>query len=534
MDKFFFLTVSTIILATLAQGQDYSYSIDLEPVEIVELGGLQSYAFGTDEGNWLILGGRLDGLHMKQPFAAFDAAGNNNRMIVVDPESKEVWQAALNGLPSNVREQLSSTNMQFYQEGDRLMLIGGYAYSSTEDEHITFPFMTVLNVPMIIQAIKEGKPTNDFFQQIEDDRFAVTGGALEKMNDRYYLIGGHKFTGRYNPMGPDHGPGFQQIYTHEVRPFTVDFEDGLSINHEPAIHNELHLRRRDYNLLPQIRNGQQELMVFSGVFQPHADVPWLYPIAISETDFTPIEEFTQHFNHYRCANLPIYNSATDEMHNIFFGGIAQFYLDNGILVQDDDVPFVNTIADVVRLADGSLIELVQEEHMPALLGAGSELIWTTEAPIFSDGILNGDLIGEDPIALGYIYGGIKSDLPNIFWINDGSQSEASASIFKVSIRKKTSTAVRTAEDNSMKLLIYPNPLQQIVRLAFNMDQAKDMSIEIYSIDGKILSVQEIEKSTLIPGRNVIVLDNLNLGFGTFLYKIKMDQQQITRKVVVAE
>lgn len=41
-----------------------------------------------------------------------------------------------------------------------------------------------------------------------------------------------------------------------------------------------------------------------------------------------------------------------------------------------------------------------------------------------------DLVG-DTILLGHIFGGILSSAPNIFWINDGTQSTATSELFKV-------------------------------------------------------------------------------------------------------
>jgi hypothetical protein len=89
------------------------------------LGGLQSFAFAQHNGKWLIVGGRLDGLHRRQPFAAFDVAGNNNQIIVIDPVLKQKWTAPLSSLSVDIQEQLSSTNMEFHQTGNMLYVIGG-------------------------------------------------------------------------------------------------------------------------------------------------------------------------------------------------------------------------------------------------------------------------------------------------------------------------------------------------------------------------------------------------------------------------
>jgi hypothetical protein len=190
----------------------------------------------------------LDGLHQRQPFASFDASGNNNQIIVIDPIAQQKWSASINTLPTNIKEQLSSTNMEFYQSGQYLYVIGGYGYSATAGDHITYSGLVAIDVPATINAIITSNSFTSFFRQINDSKFTVTGGRLEKINNTYYLIGGQKFIGRYNPMGPTHGPGFFQEYTNAIRKFIIN-DDGTSItiNHLPSFIDTVTLHRRDYN-----------------------------------------------------------------------------------------------------------------------------------------------------------------------------------------------------------------------------------------------------------------------------------------------
>lgn len=119
------LFVFILFWAFNGHAQMSPFDVLLEPMPIVGLRGIQSYAWGQHEGKWLIVGGRLDGLHRRQPFAAFDVAGSNNQLLVIDPVSQQKWSVPLTSLPTRLQEQLSSTNMEFYQEGDYLYLIGG-------------------------------------------------------------------------------------------------------------------------------------------------------------------------------------------------------------------------------------------------------------------------------------------------------------------------------------------------------------------------------------------------------------------------
>ena len=67
-----------LILSSNLYSQTAPFHIYIEPMTIPNLGGLQAFSFGQHDGKWLIIGGRLDGLHRRQPWAAFDVAGNNN------------------------------------------------------------------------------------------------------------------------------------------------------------------------------------------------------------------------------------------------------------------------------------------------------------------------------------------------------------------------------------------------------------------------------------------------------------------------
>ena len=70
----------TLALALLLQlsliGQStFPFDVVLEPLTITNLPGMQSYAAAQHNGKWLIIGGRIDGLHQRQPWQAFNARG---------------------------------------------------------------------------------------------------------------------------------------------------------------------------------------------------------------------------------------------------------------------------------------------------------------------------------------------------------------------------------------------------------------------------------------------------------------------------
>jgi hypothetical protein len=410
--------------------QTAPFNVYIEPMNISGLGGLQAYAFGQHNGKWLVFGGRLDGLHRRQPFASFDVAGNNNQLIVIDPVTQQKWSAPLTSLSVGLQEQLSSTNMEFHQVGNYLYVIGGYGYNNASAARKTFDNLTAIDVPSVINAIIGATPLSSFFRQISDPQFAVTGGHLKKINNTFYLIGGNKFDGNYNPMG--HAT-YTQVYTDAIRKFNIaDNGKTLVVTHLPTITDAANLHRRDYNAVPQILpNGAEGITAFSGVFQPTVDLPFLNCVNIDSITYSVNNTFQQYYNHYHCAVLPLYSAINNEMNNVFFGGIAQFYDNSGVLVQDNNVPFVNTIARVTRNSVGTMAEYKLPVEMPALLGAGAEFIPNQRVPHFSNEVMKLDDFTADSTLVGYIYGGISSTAANIFFTNTGTQSSASSQIFKV-------------------------------------------------------------------------------------------------------
>ena len=103
---FFFLILGNIHEALRSQASPFQ--ILLEPLSITGLSGTQAYAFGQYNGKWLIVGGRLDGLHRRQPFASFDVAGRNDQLTVIDPLTKQMWSAPLTSLSVGLQDQLLS------------------------------------------------------------------------------------------------------------------------------------------------------------------------------------------------------------------------------------------------------------------------------------------------------------------------------------------------------------------------------------------------------------------------------------------
>lgn len=477
------------LVATSFAQVSFPYSVQLTPVSIPNLPGLHSYAFGQSNGKWLIVGGRADGLHPRQPNQSFPANFNNTNLYVIDPVARTAVSASVNNLAPALREHLQATNMQFQQLEDTLYIIGGYAFSASANGHITFQNLTTIVVSQVIAAIESGSPYSPFLQQITNPYFAVTGGHLQYLKGIFYLVGGHRFDGRYNP---NNNPTFTQVYSNQIKKFTIRNAPNNLRYVEVANHfDEVHLRRRDYNLVPQIfPDGTQGFTVFSGVFQSTADLPFLYPVDINETGYVPKTNFNQFLSHYHSPKVALFDSVRNQMHTLFFGGMSQFYPEGPNLMRDDRVPFVNTISRVTRYADSSMQEFFFEQTMPGLKGASAEFISNPDLIYTAHGVLKLAQHTHDTLLIGHIMGGIASAAANPFVLNQIAQTSADATVYQVRLLKNVSTKAKPLNGKNPYSFNIQTAKRSEIEFLFQLDKAMTVGCFVSDATGKVIHQEE--------------------------------------------
>ena len=471
----------------------FEYDVQLTPITIPNLPGLHSYAVGQSNGKWLVIGGRLDGMHARQPFNAFPNSSNNTNIYVIDVATQQFWSQTVNSLPTGLKEQLQSTNMNFHQDGNALYIIGGYGFSATANDHITYNKLTSVDVPNLINAIIAGSPITPYFKQIVNENFANTGGEMGQIGNTFYLIGGQRFDGRYNPMN---NPTFVQTYANGLKKFTINNTGSqLSIANYEAVTDAIHLHRRDYNLVPQIfPDGSQGYTVSSGVFQINVDLPFLYPVDIKENGHFPQTQFNQYLSNYHSGKIALYDATSNNMHSLFFGGMSQYYYNGSTLVQDNGVPFVKTISRVTRSANGTLTEYQLPVEMPNLKGAGAEFIPNQMLPHYENEVIKLSDITANEFVLGHIYGGIQSPTLNPFNSNQAQTTSADNVIYEVKLIKNSPLGVHAINGkNPFSFTVSPNPTKDgKVKIEFDLPYATTIDYFISSMDGKIIDDGEID------------------------------------------
>ncbi|MBU3680895.1 MAG: hypothetical protein FGM16_03025 [Flavobacterium sp.] len=476
------------ITFTVSAQVNFGYELQLTPVAIPNLPGLHSYAFAQYEGKWLVLGGRKDGLHARQPFNAFPQNQNNTIIYLIDVVNASYSSADITSLPVAIQEQLQSTNMNFYQDQNTLYLAGGYGYSVTNSNHITHNKLLAIDVSGLSNAIIEGNPINSYFKQLVDDNMAITGGQMGKIGNRFYLVGGHRFDGRYNPMN---NPTYTQTYSNQIRSFEIEnTTDNFQILNYQTQTDALHLHRRDYNLVPQVfPSGELGYTISSGVFQTNADLPFLYPIDLTSTGYTPQTGFNQYLSNYHSGKSALYSAQNNAMYSLFFGGMSQYQWVNNTLIQDNLVPFVKTISCVERKANGDLFETKLPVEMPNLHGAGAEFIYNTNLPHYENEVIKMDEITANEFVIGYLYGGIKSSSQNPFSSNQTSLTQAESVIYEVKLTKNPDLGLPELNgSNPLSFGIFPNPIAiSNCALQFNIPYAGPVHYFLSSVDGKIIA-----------------------------------------------
>lgn len=527
------LLAAFIISSLYAFAQDsFNYSIHLENIEVEGFPGIHSFAFGQLDELTFLLGGRIDGIHARQPFAAFPGNLSNNQLIILDLKNN-TWQSLkLESLPIDIMEHLSASNINFYQDGGNLILVGGYGYSASRNAHLTYPYLTVVDLEGLKDAIQTNSNISPYFRQIAHQRFAVTGGHLGKLDTTFLLIGGHRFDGRYNPMG---GPSYTQAYTNQISRFYLEISaDVIDWTEIDPIIDPIHLHRRDYNLVPMIyENNKSGYLISSGVFQLTADLPFLYPVEIFPDSISPQTSFNQYLSNYHGAMVSLHESSSGNMHMFFFGGISQFYFVGDSLVQDNLVPFVSTISRVTRNSTGAYEEFKLDKEMPGFLAASAEFIINPELPhTLHDVISLDELQGRDSILLGHIVGGINSPERNPFSNNRAQVTSADSRIWAVYLVKEITSPYKEVEGyHHITLDIFPNPTNAQIKIKYQLQKNSRVEYLITNTLGKIVQAGDLFGD---QGENIY---DVNLDFsapGIYHFTLIVDHRYYVSKKIVKQ
>jgi hypothetical protein len=445
------ISIAVLLLSVRLLGQqppEIPFQVSVRVAQKQPAPALQSFTWATDNGMWLLIGGRTNGFHRTSTReATFPSANSNPDIYVVDVAGGRAWKAPI---PDAFLYQLRATNIEYYQDGGVLYLIGGYGSNCDDDKpecYRTFPSLTAIRVPELMRAIMAGqKDLTSYIVSVTDERMRVTGGELRKLGDYFYLVFGQDFEGIYKG-------GLTGKYTEQVRRFKINFAgNNLSVTNYQAfdptdgggIGSQYH--RRDLNVVDAIRTDLTPgLTAYGGVFTKDASA-WTNPINIDQdssgtSKITIDTSFSQKMSQYSCAHmLAFWPGRQRTMYTTLFGGISFYYFDEkGKLVGsdlDNFLPFIDSITTLAKLRDGRTVEWPQppSQALPELMGANAVFIPNPKFPLMpgSADVLNFENLPAGSTLVGYLYGGIHALGAQISFINP---SYASNTIYEVYVTR---------------------------------------------------------------------------------------------------
>ncbi len=398
---------------------------------------LQSFASAQWDGKWIFISGRATGYHgVGGEESDFLRSGANDRIWVVDPTGSgpaRTYSFPLANLPDSlgpVKDQWASTNTLFVQDGDTLYLAGGYGQNSN-GEWVTYPILSAVNLPLLVGGLMQGR---DLFSAsisyTESPLVQSTGGQLLKLDDgKFYLIGGHVFTGSYRAFEATDEKGsatVSQVYLGEIRKleFQRDPDGRLAVRLIEAYKNP-DFARRDFNAGQIILPDGHTLgaAAYGGVFTSD-QFAFTKPIYFSGAEAPRADSaFDQKMSAYTCATLLLFDPDTRTMMTTFFGGISGWMWNPDSRrfsqapsignktspVYLDGLQWTDQITTLLR-SPTATTEIVQSNRLPANIGTNAVFLPAPELKRFRDDAPIFDLrpLRGKRVFVGYLYGGIRA------------------------------------------------------------------------------------------------------------------------------
>src|SRR3984957_5503757 len=260
----------TATLSPILSSNAVPFRIQIDQASFSLPVGLQSYVLGTHGGKWLLVAGRINGLHgFNSGTSNFPADTQNTTVFVVDPTLQNVTTRSLSssgsGLTTNQIDLLSVTAAQSFQSGNTLYVAGGYGVDTATSNFTTKAALSAIDVPGLMHWVTNPS-TNEtaaqYIRQIFDPMFQVTGGAMIENTPRHaLLVFGQDFEGA--DITSD------GTYSMQVRRFRIiDNGKRLSFVAQKAQPTtpDTNYRRANLNVVPIVERGRQGFVAFSGTF----------------------------------------------------------------------------------------------------------------------------------------------------------------------------------------------------------------------------------------------------------------------------
>lgn len=519
------ITCFQSILAHAQFGSEVPFSISIEPIEGTFITGTHSSAIAKSGDKWLIIGGRLNGLHGLNSNDGFPTELANEYIIVLDTNTWTESIASINQLPTSIADPLRSTNMEYIQMGSYLYMAGGYGRDNVAGIFVTFPKLTAIHVDSMINAVLNGESIVPHVRQITDSRFQVCGGELGNIGQELYLLFGHNFGGRYTDPPT---PMFTQTYTDRITKFSL-LDDGITMTPESFVDfiDTNYFHRRDLNVGPIIKsNGEFALKAYSGVFQKTRNLPFRETITITQDTNEINTNYEQVMSHYNCAMIPIFDTLTKKMYTTFLGGMSLYnYIPaTNTVVYDSLIPFISDITTMTTHPDGTIEESIMATQLSGLLGSNAKFVLNTEISHFSNEVIDIRSLSNTKTLIGYLYGGIRAEAPNL------GASSANDTIYRIYLTANNSNSLANIENELGDVLIYPVPASNNLNIEFQTENPVQINLSLFDLNLKKISAYPT--FNVISGKNTLPLSISNVANGFYYLEIKSETAIIRKKVQI--
>lgn len=436
------LLFSLLLLGSLSAAAQAPYTITLTKAQNQPAPALQSFCIAVQNGLWLLVGGRTNGFHgTAGPGSTFPTSESNKFLYVVDPVNNKSWKAPV---PPALMNQLSSTNIAFFQDGNTLYCIGGYGSGCAPDScYQTFAQLTAINIQRTIAAIQNGQALNNYIITTQDSRMAVTGGYLTKLNDWFHLVMGQNYNGKYSG-------GVTGKYTEQIARFKIsnngtslDVTNYSTITTKEQYNGANQFHRRDYPSVKMVMPANRNVGVatYGGVFNNQGG-PFINPVYFEDMGFNTLANidtsFKQKFCMYDCAAISAYNSSTGQAYVSFIGGITDWTIDeNGNEIPgnaNNFMPWFNRVSTIVRSTTGTQEYPQKNSTLPGYIGANAAFIIAPNISVMAktEDVIDYARLPSGNTLIGWMYGGIEATAPQS---NGFNPTSASNTIYEVWLQK---------------------------------------------------------------------------------------------------
>jgi hypothetical protein len=396
---------------------------------------IQSFSFAQWKGRWVFIGRRIAGYHaLGGGSADFSPADANREVWVIDTNvtPARTSHVPLTTLPAKlqaIRDEWATTGQLSYQDGPSLYIAGGYGQDSS-GHWVTSQVVSKIDLPAFISGVEKGSIPEESISFTESPLVQSAGGELVKLSDGYfYLVMGHIFTGSYTSFEGQNEkstPQVSQTYLNEIRKLQISQNSNheLSVKLLSRYRDEAQYHRRDLNVAKVMSPKGVGLAAYGGVFTPDTQLSYSKSVYLFPGGEPSVDSaFDQKMNAYNTARLSLYDSASQSMFTVLFGGISRYSWDSlascfvenqrtGTKTQSnymDGLQWSDQISIIQRVKE-TTSEFVEPDPLPGFIGTDAVFIPLPDLHRASPetDILDLPSLRGKRTLIGYLYGGIRA------------------------------------------------------------------------------------------------------------------------------